>query len=207
LSREKLVLASSNPGKLREIRECFKGLPLELLTLKDIGAKGEVEEGGKTFLENARAKSLASSAKSEYLTLAEDSGLEVAHLGGAPGIFSARFSDPGATDGRNIRKVLRLLKGVPWQKRGARFVCRLVLSKQRRILKEVRGEVRGRVALRKKGKHGFGYDPIFYYAPFRRTFGELDPDKKNKVSHRGRALRQMRAFFESYLGDSPGRSG
>ncbi|MEW5901595.1 MAG: RdgB/HAM1 family non-canonical purine NTP pyrophosphatase [Acidobacteriota bacterium] len=203
MSRVKVVLATSNPGKLREIKNYFKGLPLEFLSLEDIGVKGEVEEKGKTFFENARHKSLIYSAKSEYLTLAEDSGLRVQHLGGAPGIYSARFSDPGATDEKNIRKVLRLMKGVPWEGRGARFVCRLVLSKRGRILKEMKGEVRGRIAFLKKGDRGFGYDPVFYYAPFRRTFGELDPEKKNSVSHRGRALRQMRAFVASYLAVRP----
>jgi XTP/dITP diphosphohydrolase len=194
-SRKKIVLATSNPGKLREIRRCFKGLPLEFLSLRDIRGNGDVEEKGTTFLENARQKSLAYSFLSEYPTLAEDSGLEVDHLNGAPGIFSARFSDPGATDEKNIRKVLRLMKGVPWPGRRARFVCQLVLSKGGRVLKTCRGQVRGRIAQEKKGDFGFGYDPIFFYRPFGRTFGELRPETKNAVSHRGRALKEMRIFL------------
>lgn len=126
-SKKKIILATSNPGKLREIRRCFRGLPLEFLSLRDIGAGGDTQEDGTTFLENARQKSLAYSLRSEHLTLAEDSGLEVGHLDGAPGVLSARFSDPGATDEKNIRKVLRLMKGVPWPARRARFVCQLVL--------------------------------------------------------------------------------
>ena len=151
-----------------------------------------------TFLENARQKSLAYSLLSEHLTLAEDSGLEVDHLNGAPGVFSARFSDPGASDEKNIRKVLRLMKGVPWPDRRARFVCQLVLSRKGRILKEYRGQVRGSIALEKRGDRGFGYDPVFFYRPFGRTFGELRPERKNAVSHRGRALKKMRMFLRRY---------
>jgi len=194
-SKIKIVLATSNPGKLREIRRCFSGLPLEFLSLRDIGASGDVEENGKTFLENARQKSLAYSLLSEDPTLAEDSGLEVNHLDGAPGVLSARYSGPGATDEKNIRKLMRLMKGVPWPARRARFVCQLVLSKRGRVLKTCRGQVRGFIALEKKGDSGFGYDPIFFYRPFGRTFGELGPEKKNAVSHRGRALKKMRAFL------------
>ena len=170
-----------------------------MLSLKDIQATGEVAEKGKSFLENARQKSLAYSLLSGHLTLAEDSGLEVDSLDGAPGVFSARFSDPGATDERNIRKVLLLLKDVPRPARRARFVCQLVLSRQGRVLKTCRGQVRGIITREKKGDHGFGYDPIFFYRPFGRTFGELRPDLKNSVSHRGRALKKLRAFLLRYL--------
>jgi XTP/dITP diphosphohydrolase len=194
-SRGTIVLATSNPGKLREIKRSFKGLRLRLLSLRDIGARGVVGESGKTFLENARLKSLAYSRLSEYPTLAEDSGLEVGYLKGDPGVRSARYSDPGATDERNIRKVLRLLEDVPWPERRARFVCQLVLSQGGRVLKTCRGEVHGTIALKKSGHHGFGYDPIFYYRPLGRTFGELRPAEKNAVSHRGRALKKMRAYL------------
>jgi XTP/dITP diphosphohydrolase len=194
-SRKKIVLATSNPGKLREIRRCLGRLPVEFLSLQDVGAGEDVEEKGKTFLENARLKSLAYSSLSEYPTLAEDSGLEVEYLGGAPGVFSARFSDPGATDEKNIHKVLRLLKGVPWPERKARFVCQLVLSLRGRILKEYRGQVRGTIALEKSGDLGFGYDPIFFYRPFDSTFGQVSPELKNTVSHRGRALKKMSLYL------------
>jgi len=194
-NRQKIVLATFNPGKVREIRESFRGLPLELLSLRDLPGANAVEEKGRTFLENARQKSLAYSLLSDHLTLAEDSGLEVDALGGAPGVFSARYSDPGATDDRNIRKVLRLLKGVPGPERRARFVCQLVLSRRGCVLKTCRGQVRGIITEEKKGESGFGYDPIFFYRPFGRTFAELPPDGKNAVSHRGRALRKMRAFL------------
>ncbi len=194
-SREKLVLATSNAGKLSEIRDYLEDLPLLLLSLQDIGADEEVEEIGATFLENARLKSLAYSSLSEYPTLAEDSGLEVGYLGGAPGVMSARFSGPGATDEKNIQKLLEKLRGVPWPERRARFVCQLVLSQRGRILKEYRGQVTGTIALEKRGDLGFGYDPIFFYGPFGRTFGQAPPELKNTVSHRGRALKKMSAYL------------
>jgi XTP/dITP diphosphohydrolase len=194
-SKTKIVLATSNPGKLREIRRSFRGLPLEFLSLRSIGASGDVEESGATFLENARLKSLAYSRLSGHLTLAEDSGLEVGYLKGGPGVRSARYSEPGATDEKNIRKVLRLMHGVPWPARRARFVCQLVLSQSGRVLKTCRGQVRGTIALEKKGPFGFGYDPIFFYRPFGKTFGEVGLEMKNAVSHRGRALKKMRAFL------------
>ncbi len=194
-SENRLVLATFNRGKLREIRHYLEDLPLTLLSLKDIGVKDDVEEKGTSFLENARLKSLAYSSLCEYPTLAEDSGLEVEHLGGAPGVLSARFSDPGATDVRNIQKVLGLMEGISWHDRRARFVCQLVLSLKGRILKEYRGQVRGTIALEKSGDLGFGYDPIFFYGPFGKTFGQTPPELKNTVSHRGRALKKMRHYL------------
>lgn len=199
LNREKIILATTNQGKFREIKKYLAGLPVEFLSLQDLGIGEDVEEKGKTFLENSRLKSLACSLNSEFLTLAEDSGLEVASLGGAPGIFSARFSAPRATDEKNIRKVLQLMEGVPWSRRQARFVSCAVLSRKGKILKEVKGQVRGYIAFKKKGNQGFGYDPIFFYSPWKKTFGELAPAEKNKVSHRGRALKKMEAFLITYL--------
>jgi XTP/dITP diphosphohydrolase len=203
LNRQKIVLATSNPGKFQEMSEVFRGLPLKFLSIADLGIQDEVRETGKSFLENARLKSLAYSLKSDCLTLAEDSGLEVSELGGAPGIYSARYSSPRPTDDKNIRKVLRLMRGVPWDRRRARFICCLVFSVKGSIIKEVRGRVQGRVAFEKKGEAGFGYDPIFYYHPYRRTFGELAAEEKNRVSHRGRALRKMKAFLNCYLEPNP----
>jgi XTP/dITP diphosphohydrolase len=205
LSREKIVLATGNRGKLREIRRTLAGLPAVVLSLEDIGGPASVKEKGRTFRENARLKAIAYSLGSRHLTLAEDSGLEVEHLGGAPGIFSARFSAPRPTDEKNIRKVLRLMRGVPWTERSARFVCHVVLARGGRVIKETRGEVRGRIAPAPKGGRGFGYDPIFYYAPLRKTFGELPPEIKNRFSPRGRALAMMRAFLAGYLREAPPR--
>jgi XTP/dITP diphosphohydrolase len=178
-------------------------LPYDFLSLEDLGVRGDVEEKGMTFRENARLKSLAYSLLSDHLTLAEDSGLEINRLNGAPGIFSARFSGPRATDEKNIAKVLRLMKDVHWRERQARFVCHLALSRKGKIVKEARGQVRGYINLKKRGDHGFGYDPIFYCSPFKKTFGELSAEEKNKVSHRGRALRKMRTFLSAFANSSP----
>jgi XTP/dITP diphosphohydrolase len=119
-------------------------------------------------------------------------------LQGAPGVRSARFSDPGATDEKNIAKVLKLMEDVPEAERKARFVSCLVLSQKRKILAEITGEVRGVITFTKKGRFGFGYDPIFYYPPLDRTFAELSPEEKNAVSHRGQALKQLKAFLQTH---------
>ncbi|MFW6160711.1 MAG: non-canonical purine NTP pyrophosphatase, partial [Acidobacteriota bacterium] len=132
-------------------------------------------------------------------TLAEDSGLVVDELGGAPGIYSARFSVPNASDERNIEKVLSLLKNTPFEKRTARFVCSMVLASQERVLTEITEKVEGYITFEQKGRWGFGYDPIFYYPPLDKTLAELEPEVKNKVSHRGRALTKLREFLKNYL--------
>jgi XTP/dITP diphosphohydrolase len=201
LSRKRVLLATTNQGKLREIREYLAGLPVHLVSLRDLGIHEDVKEAGRSFRENARLKSLAYSLRSGLPTLAEDSGLEVKHLGGAPGVFSARFSAPRPTDEKNIRKVLRLMKDVHWSKRRARFVSCAVFSSRGRILKEARGQVSGYVALEKKGDHGFGYDPIFYYSRWKKTFGQVPALRKNRVSHRGRALKKMKVFLAAYLAE------
>jgi XTP/dITP diphosphohydrolase len=191
LSEKALLLATTNPGKVREIRRALAGLPVKVVGLADIPAGRSPCERGSTFLENARAKSLFYSRKWDGLTLAEDSGLEIDALGGAPGVRSARFSSPRPTDEKNNRKALGLLRAVPPAGRGARFVCVMVLARRGRVLREIRGQVRGRIAPAPRGANGFGYDPLFYYRPLRRTFAELPPGEKNAVSHRGRALRKL----------------
>ena len=195
-----LVVATTNPGKAREIRAALRGLPVRVLSAAEAGLRKAPPERGTTFEENARAKSLFYSRRTPHLTLAEDSGLEVAALGGRPGVRSARFSGRGATDARNVERVLRLLKGVPPSRRRARFVCRMVLSREGRVLKSAGGDVRGTIAQEPRGRGGFGYDPIFYYHPLRRTFAEISGWRKNAVSHRGRALARMRRFLETTLG-------
>jgi XTP/dITP diphosphohydrolase len=195
LNRTPLLLATTNPGKVREIRRALAGLPLTVLGLADAAPGPVFRERGTTFAANARGKSLFYSRRWEGLTLAEDSGLEVDALAGAPGVRSARFSAPRPTDRKNNAKVLRLLRGVPPTRRGARFVCVMVLAERGRVVREIRGRVRGRIGLEGRGRNGFGYDPLFYYAPRRRTFAELRPEEKNRVSHRGRALRGLVRFL------------
>jgi XTP/dITP diphosphohydrolase len=199
------LVASGNRGKIREIRELLDGLPFDVLSLGDVFPGLVCPERGQTFLENARAKSLCCRGRWEGFVLGEDSGLEIEALAGAPGVFSARFSRPRPNDEKNIRKVLRLLRDAPPERRGARFVCTLALSRSGRIIREFRAEVRGRIAPAPKGTFGFGYDPIFFYPPLRKTFGELPSEGKNRVSHRGRALRKLRKFLESDIDGTPRR--
>jgi XTP/dITP diphosphohydrolase len=191
-----ILLATTNRGKARELRHGLGPAPVRVVALDDLGIRAEFPERGSTFSENARDKSLHFARLSGLPTLADDSGLEIEALGGSPGVYSARFSSPGATDARNIRKVLRALEGVPESERGARFVCSMALSWKGRVLKTTRGTVRGRIIFAPRGSFGFGYDPIFYYRPFGRTFGELTDEEKQSISHRGRALRLMIAFIE-----------
>ncbi len=190
-----ILVASTNRGKVREIQAFLEGLPFAFETLADHPDLPIYLETGRTFEENARGKSLFYSGFTGDLVLAEDSGLEVDALHGAPGVYSARFSDPGATDERNIDKVLDLLSGVRPSRRTARFICCMVLSRDKRVLKEVRGTVEGLITTARRGSGGFGYDPIFFYLPLGQTFANLSPDEKNLVSHRGQALKQLRGFL------------
>ncbi|MDD8026545.1 MAG: RdgB/HAM1 family non-canonical purine NTP pyrophosphatase [Acidobacteriota bacterium] len=197
--RPMIVVATGNAGKAREIAAALKGVPLRIAGLADLGGPADYEETGLSFAANARGKAAFYSARTGLLTLAEDSGLMVEALGGAPGVVSARFAGPGADDARNNRKLLRLLAGVPPGRRTARFVCCMVLARDGRRIKQVTGRVRGRILERGRGGFGFGYDPLFFYPGFGRTFGELSPDEKNSVSHRGRAIRAMAAFITAHL--------
>lgn len=194
---ERLLLATTNIGKTREMQACLRDLDLETLSLESLGNIEPFPERGRTFSENARGKSLFYSRHWDGLTLGEDSGLEIDHLAGAPGVLSARFSGPDATDETNLRKVLRLLEGVPAEKRTARFVSCMALSRGGRVIIEIQEFAAGRVLDHKRGRSGFGYDPIFYYPPLRRTFAELEPAEKNRVSHRGQALCRLRDYLLS----------
>ncbi|MBI5695100.1 MAG: XTP/dITP diphosphatase [Nitrospirae bacterium] len=195
----KLVLATTNKGKLKEITALLSGLGVEVKGLSDFPGCPEVVEDGKTFRENALKKAREVAAFTGLPALADDSGLEVDALDGAPGVYSARFSGKDADDGKNNRKLLKLLKDTPQAGRGCRFVCVLAFAGppgsgiREKVL---RGEVKGRVAHEPRGPHGFGYDPLFYYHPARKTFAEMGPEAKNRVSHRGRALKKFREYLK-----------
>ncbi len=197
--RVPLVVATTNAGKAREIAAALRPLPVRVLSLADLGVRAEYWEAGTTFAGNARGKAAFYSSLSRHWTLAEDSGLAVDALGGAPGVYSARFSGPRASDGRNNRKLLRLLSGLPPAERGARFVCCMALARNGRVVKQVTGRVRGRILDAGRGVRGFGYDPLFYSRRMGRTFGELEPAFKNAVSHRGRAMAKMFRFLAAVL--------
>jgi len=199
LSKQRLLLATTNKGKAKEIKSYLRELPLEIFSLEEAGLKESFPERGKSFAENARGKSLFYSKSWEGLTLAEDSGLEIDYLKGAPGVLSARFSAPQATDDKNNQKVLELLRAVPIKQRTARFVSYLVLARAGEIIQEIEEYVEGLVAFEKRGSHGFGYDPLFFVPELDRTIAELDADEKNGVSHRGKAVRQFVSLLEQML--------
>jgi XTP/dITP diphosphohydrolase len=197
-SLETLLVASTNAGKIRELRAALAGLPFRIIGLADVLPGVEYRERGRTFSENARGKALYYSRRSGLPALAEDSGLEVESLGLAPGVKSARFAVPRPSDEANNRKLLRLLAALPGKPRRARFVCVMVLASGGRVAREVRGEARGTIVEAPRGGGGFGYDPLFYFPCLRRTFAELSPDEKNAVSHRGRAVRKMAAYLRQH---------
>lgn len=197
----RLLVATTNPGKIREIRQLLDGLPLELVTLAAWPHVAPPEETGRTFEENARAKALYYAAATGALTVAEDSGLEVDPLGGAPGVESARYGGvdlPYPDKFALLYDQLRARGANP--KAGAaapaRFVCAVALAQGARVLFETRGTVEGQIAPEPKGSGGFGYDPIFFYPPFRQTLAEAG-DRKAAVSHRGAAFRALAAFLHS----------
>ncbi|HEY8476518.1 MAG TPA: RdgB/HAM1 family non-canonical purine NTP pyrophosphatase [Chloroflexota bacterium] len=186
----RLLLATTSEGKLRELRDLLGDLPITLLTPRDVGLSLTVEETGRTYEENALLKARAYRDAAELPTLAEDSGLEIAALGGAPGIYSARYQ--GLPDGpvKNAY-VLSQLANVPWSARTARYVCVMVLMLDERTV-TCRGVVTGVIASEPAGTGGFGFDPIFYVPRYRRTMAQLPPEVKNRISHRARAARCVR---------------
>ena len=190
-----LLVASQNPGKLAEMRLLLTGLPYEVLSPSVLGLSEAPEETGTTFAENARIKARDYSLRSGLLTVADDSGLSVDALGGAPGLFSSRFGGEGADDADRNRLLLSRLEGIPSERRGAMFTSAVALARGGEILFEALESVEGRIAEGPKGPNGFGYDPIFFYEPMRRTFGELSRDEKDRVSHRGKAFTRLREFL------------
>jgi XTP/dITP diphosphohydrolase len=189
-----LLIATTNQGKFAEVQASLAKLPLKILSLKNLNNPPAVIEDGATFEANARKKARTLAEFSGLLTLADDSGLEVDALGGAPGIFSARYAGEDGDDARNNQKLLRELANVPDEKRTARFVCALVLCAPRADKMAdwtVRESCAGRIAHAVSGSNGFGYDPLFFFPPFNKTFGEIEREHKATVSHRGKALQKL----------------
>ena len=186
-----LLVATTNPDKVREIRGILAGLDVRLLTLQDVPQVAPPEEPGPTFEENARLKASYYSTASGHLTVAEDSGLEIEALGGKPGVESARF---GGAETPYAEK-FRLLYAEGAAGSAARFVCALALARGDQLLFEARGVVEGRIAAMPAGDGGFGYDPIFFYPPFGRTLAEA-AFRKSEVSHRAEAFRKLRRFLD-----------
>jgi len=193
-----LLLASQNPGKLNEMRLLVDGLPFRVVGPREIGIHDSPDEPGATFLENARIKALHYAQRSGLLSVADDSGLCVAALDGAPGLYSSRFGGEGASDSDRNRLLLEKLRDVPWERRGARFTSALVVARGGAVLFEAQENVEGKIAPEPRGASGFGYDPLFFYEPFARTFGEVGREEKDRVSHRGKAFARLREFLGSF---------
>jgi XTP/dITP diphosphohydrolase len=196
----RLLIATNNPGKIREYQELLAGLPVEVTFPAHEGLVLEVEESGDTFEENARIKATAYAQASGLPTLADDSGLEVDALDGAPGVRSARYGGPGANDSDRYRKLLAALKDVPAGQRSARFRCTVALVLSDGAIHTADGACEGEIGFAPRGRHGFGYDPVFIvdgYAGM--TMAELLDDEKNRISHRARAMMAMRPLLARVL--------
>lgn len=194
-ARMTLLVATTNPGKLGEIRAILDSLPIELRTLAEHPGLPEPDENGATFAENARLKALHYAATAGLLTVAEDSGLAIDALDGEPGVRSARYD--GDTYPEKFANLFAALDRRGARDSAARFVCALALARNGRILFEAEGRVEGWITREPRGRNGFGYDPIFVYPPFGRTLAEASTQEKLAVSHRGQAFRRLRDFLQS----------
>ena len=193
-----LLLATANVAKARELAALLTGIPYRLHTLADFPGVTLPPEGADSYVENALAKARAAAAKSGALALADDSGLEVDALGGAPGVLSARYGGEGLSDAERCAKLLEALKGVPPLKRSARFRCVIAIVEPAGREATAEGKVDGILLDEAVGTGGFGYDPIFYYPPLDATFAQLSAEEKRSVSHRGIAMARARALLQSW---------
>ncbi len=194
MSRQ-LIIATKNKGKVREIRHLLKPLKLKVLSLLDINGIGNIKEDGKTFKANAVKKASTVAKMLNSIVIADDSGLEVEALGGKPGIRSARFAGPNPTTKKLCAKLLRLMKSK--KNRKARFVCDIAIVKAKGDIKVVEGICMGRIIDRMIGKQGFGYDPVFVPQGYYQTFAQMPLKLKNRISHRGKALKKAKAVLAS----------
>ena len=197
----KLLLATANRGKIREIADTLAKLPFEIIGLGDLEGIVPAEETGNSCLANAKIKAKAYHEQTGLLTFAEDSGLEVDYLNGAPGHLSARFAGEDSADADNVAKLLRELKGVMTENRKARFLCVIAIADGKRI-RTATGKCEGRIAWRASGTSGFGYDPVFIPKGYRTTFARLGLDVKNSISHRAHALRKAKSLLEGMAGEN-----
>lgn len=193
----KILLATANRGKIKEIKHILEGLDLDIVTLDDYPGLSLPPEDGATFMENALIKARGAALKTGVAVLADDSGLEVDFLGGLPGIRSARYAGTGASDKENWLKLLKELEGVDEEKRRARFRCALALVWPDGEEEVFEGSLEGVILGEPRGGHGFGYDPVFFIPEMGKTAAELTPDEKNSVSHRAKALEKLKDRLEN----------
>jgi len=194
-----LVVATKNKKKLREIKDILKGLKVELLSLSDFAKTPRIIENGRTFRANAAKKALAIARFSGKLTLGEDSGLCIDAPGGKPGVYSSRFSGKNKSDAQNNLKVLRLLRDTAPKKRRAHYVCAIALADASGLIGVVEGACNGLIGFELRGNTGFGYDPLFVIPRYKKTFAELGPRIKHKMSHRYHALKKARKLIQKYI--------
>lgn len=206
--KHKILVATTNPGKMRELSEMLSELAdqIQWLSLKDFPNAVEVEEDGATFAENAAKKALGYAQQTGLWTLADDSGLVVDALGGQPGVHSARFAAENGSklprheqDIKNNQKVLTLLKNIPQNKRSARFVCCMCLADPKSILIQTEGKIEGQIIDTPLGENGFGYDPLFYVPELGKTTAQLHSEHKNSISHRGIAVENLKPLLQKSL--------
>ena len=195
----RLIFATGNEHKMVEIREILGELPVEILSMKDVGIKADIVENGSTFEENALIKAKEVCKLAGEMVLADDSGLEIDYLNGEPGIYSARYMGEDTSYRIKNQNLIDRLEGVPEEKRTARFVCAIAAAFPDGRSFVVRGTIEGIIGYEERGTNGFGYDPIFYLPEYGCTTAELDPEKKNELSHRGKALRLMREIIEQKM--------
>jgi len=197
--KPELLVATKNKKKLQEIKEILGGLNLKITSLADYPRTPRIIENGKTFRENAAKKAIKTAAFSKKLALGEDSGLCVDALGGRPGIYSSRFCGKDKSDRKNNLKLLKLLGKLPLSRRKAHYCCAVALADEKGLLGSVEGRCYGLIGLRMKGSYGFGYDPLFISLKHKKTFAELRPRVKHKISHRFRALKKAKTLLVTYL--------
>lgn len=189
---KKVIFATGNEGKMKEIREILGDLDIQLLSLKDAGITADIEENGNSFEENAVIKATAIRDLTGEIVLADDSGLEIDYLNKEPGIYSARYMGEDTSYHIKNANLIERLDGVPYEKRTARFVCAIAAAFPDGTVRTVRAAMEGRIGYEEKGENGFGYDPIFYLPEYGCSSAELSMEEKNKISHRGKALRAIR---------------
>jgi len=202
---KRLILASNNKKKIKEMKEILKELDLDVKSLESENINIEVVEDGKTFEENAEKKAkeiyefLLKRGDENFIVLADDSGLAVDYLNGEPGIYSARYAGEHGNDTKNNEKLLKNLRGLHKENRGAKFICQLAMFTDRGEYFKVTGDVKGYIIEELHGEGGFGYDPLFFYEPLNKTFAQLTSEEKNEISHRGAALKELKKIISELL--------
>jgi XTP/dITP diphosphohydrolase len=198
VEKAEIVIATRNSGKLREIEAILAPLGLKILSLRDFPGIPEIIEDGQTFEENAVKKAAAVSRQTGRMAIADDSGLAVDALQGRPGVFSSRYAGEEATDAERYQKLLKEMAGTPPGKRGAAFICAMAVATPDGKAETVVGQCRGEIAMAPKGGHGFGYDPVFYLPERGKTMAELEPEIKNRISHRALALEKLKQLLPKF---------